>query len=156
MKLGAWMVMLVVMILFISFIGIAIPGLNPIPQAFGLNVSSNSTVINADVENSGVWSVLFGESAFTLFGVSFSKGILVALIGIAVIVIGLFAKGYDVSLVILPIVAFVGGLFISAFWAVISYTIQFNQIWLTGIITLILGGLAVGFVMSLVDYFSGR
>ena len=155
MRLGEWMVMLSVMIMFLSFIGVP-TGLNPTISTLGINISSNSTMTNADVESSGFWGYLFGESAFTLFGVSFSKGILISLVGTGVIIIGLFAKGYDTSLIILPLVVFIAGLFVGTFWAIISYVSTFHQWWMTSIITLIFGGLAIGFIMSCVNYFAGR
>jgi hypothetical protein len=157
MKLGAWLVMLTVMILFLSLIGLDIAGLNPINEALGVTVNSTSSeIINADIENSSFWGRMFGETSFSLFGINFTAGILIALLGTGGIVIGLFAKGYDVSLVILPIIVFVGGLFISTFWSIISYVKDFNEAWMTSIVAILFVGLGIGFVMSCVDYFAGR
>lgn len=156
MKLGTWMVMLIVLIMFLSFMGVP-TGLNPIPEAFGIDINNtDSTLEGADVESSNFWSYLFDEEPFELLGVKFSKGILLSLVGTALVVIGLFAKGYDTSLVILPIVVFIAGLFISTFWGVISYVSTFSQWWMTSLITIIFGGLAVGFIMSCLDYYAGR
>jgi len=156
MKLGSWMVMIVVMIMFLSFMGLQ-TGLSPIPETFGININqTDSSVTNADLENSGFWNYLFGSTAFTILGIEFSKGILLAIAGTGVIIIGLFAKGYDTSLIILPLVIFIAGLFVSTFWAIISMVSIYNQWWMTSIITLIFGGLAVGFGMACVDYFANR
>lgn len=157
MKLGAWLVMLTVMILFLSMIGLNIAGLNPIREAVGVQINETTgEVINADIENSSFFGKLFGAGTFTLFGVEFTAGILIALLGTGMIVIGLFAKGYDTSLIILPFVVFVAGLFISTFWSIISYVNDFHQSWMTSIITIIFVGLGIGFIMSCVDYFAGR
>lgn len=157
MKLGAWMVMIVTMILFLSLIGLSIPGLNPIVEGIGVNINeSSSSIVSADIESSNLWSKLFGTTAFTLFGIPFTAGILIVLLGTGAVVVGLFAKGYDTSLVILPLIVFVAGLFISTFWAIINYTMGFNQLWITSIVSILFIGLAIGFIMSCVDYFAGR
>ena len=123
MKLGGWLVMLTVMTLFLSLIGLSIPLLNPINEAIGIQINETSSeVISADLESSGFWSRLFGEASFSLFGVEFTAGILIVLLGAGALAVGLFARGYDTSLIILPFVVFVAGLFISTFWGVISYT----------------------------------
>lgn len=156
MRLGGWLVMLTVMIMFLGFMGIP-TALNPTIRTVGINITdNNSTLVSADIENSGFWKSLFAEEAFTVGGVTLSKGILLALIGTGTIIVGLFAKGYDVSLVILPVVVFVGGLFVSTFWIIIGHVAGFEQWWMTSLITILFGGLAIGFIMSLVDYFSGR
>jgi hypothetical protein len=157
MRLGAWIVMIVTLIMFLSLIGLTIPGLNPVLQGVGVNINeTNSTIISADIESSTIWNKLFGSTAFTLFGVNFTAGILITLLGTGAVIVGLFAKGYDTSLVILPFIIFIGGLFISTFWAIMNYVIGFNQGWITSIVVIIFVGLAVGFIMSLVDYFAGR
>lgn len=157
MKLGGWLVMLSVMILFLSLIGLNIPGLNSINEQVGIRVdNSTSQVTSADIENSNIWTILFSNSAITIFGVSFSAGgILIALLAGSVAV-GLFAKGYDPSLVLLPIVIFVAGLYASTFWAIISYVKGFSQTWITSIVAIIFSGLGIGFIFSCIDYFGGR
>jgi len=154
MRLGAWMVMLISMILFLSFMGIQIAGLNPIPETFGININqSTGDLESADVEASGFWGTLFGETAFTILGIEFSKGILISLVGTIVVIIGLFAKGYDPSLVVIPLLVFIGGVFISTFWSIIKYVGEFHQSWMTNITAIIFTGLAIGFTMAIVDYF---
>ena len=157
MKLGNYLVLLLTMILFLSFLGLNIAGLNPIREAAGITLNETTgELISADIESSNIFSRLFGTVAFTLFGVEFTAGILVALVGTGAVIVGLFAKGYDTSLVILPFVLFVAGLFIATFWSIIKYVATFNQYWMTSIITILFGGLAIGFIMSCVDYFAGR
>jgi len=157
MKLGGWLVMLTVMVLFLSFIGLDIAGLNPISEGMGITTNStNSEVISADLESSTFWGRLFGEATFSLFGIEFTAGILIILLGTGAIIVGLFARGYDTSLVILPFVVFVAGLFISTFWSIIMYVKDFHEVWMTPIVTLLFMGLGIGFVMSCVDYFAGR
>jgi len=138
--------MLTGMIMFLSLLGLP-TGLTPVLDGLGVTLNSTtSTVMTADLESSSLWSKIFGSGA----------GILIILGGAAVVTIGLFARGYDPSLVILPFIVFVGGLFISTFWGVTLYVSTFNQTWLTSIIALIFTALAVGFVTACVDYFAGR
>jgi len=157
MKLGGWLIMLTILILFLSFIGLNIAGLNPITEGIGVTMNETTGGIqNADIEESGFWNRLFGTTAFTLFGISFTAGILIALIGTGAVVVGLFAKGYDTSLVILPFVVFVAGLYISTFWSIMGYVKDLKEVWMTNIVALLFIALAVGFIMACVDYFAGR
>ena len=146
MRLGAWLVMLTAMILFLTFVGIP-TGLSPVLDTIGIEVNQTSLdVVSADIESSTFWDWLFDNST----------GILVLLSLGGAVVIGLFAKSYDTSLIILPFIILVAGQFIVTFWAIIKLVITYEQWWMTSIITLIFGALAVGFIMSCVDYFAGR
>ncbi len=146
MKLQGWLMMLTGMIMFLSLLGLP-TGLTPVLDGLGVSINSTtSEVITADLENSSLWSKIFGSGT----------GILILLGGAAVISIGLFARGYDPSLIILPFIVFIGGLFISTFWGVTLYVSTFNQPWMTSIIALIFTALAVGFGTACVDYFAGR
>lgn len=145
MKLGAYLMMLVGMMIFLELVGIS-TGIGQTLGVFGININSqNGQVTSADIENSSFWDTLFGNA-----------GILVLLAAGGAVIIGLFAKSYDTSLVILPFVIAVGGWFISTFWIIINYVVQLNETWMTSLVATIFGVLAIGFVMALVDYFSGR
>jgi len=146
MKLGAWLVMLTAMIMFLSLLGLP-TGLNSTLEKVGININPDTAQIeSADIESSTLWDRVFGSGI----------GILVILGAGAIIAIGLFARGYDPSLIIIPLIVLVAGVYISTFWGVISYVATFNQTWMTSIVGLIFSVLAVGFTMSCVDYFAGR
>ncbi len=146
MKLQGWLMMLTAMAMFLSLLGLP-TGLTPVLDGLGISINSTtSEVITADLENSNLWNKIFGSGT----------GILIIVGGAAIITIGLFARGYDPSLIILPFIVFVAYLFISTFWGITSYVSTLNQSWLTSIIALIFTALAVGFSVSLVDYFAGR
>lgn len=151
MKLGAWLVMLTVMMFFLALVGINITGLSPILQDMGLTINitsdatSSSSVADFNVKTSSFWNFLFNTTT----------GVLIILAGTAVIV-GMFARGYDTSLVLLPIIMFVGTLYVSTFWSVIQYVQGFNLLWMSAVTVLIMGGLLVGFFWSLFDYFGAR
>ena len=159
MKLGAWVVMLSTMIMILLFLGININSnegdSNPVIESVGIDIT-NSTVQSADISNSGFWKSLFSEEAVTIAGVAISGGALILLLGAGSVIVGLFAKGYDPSLVILPFVVIIAGIYVSVGWSTIQYVGNFNQWWMTSLITIIFGGLGIGFVFSCVDYFAGR
>lgn len=146
MKLGAWLMMLTAMIMFLTFMGLP-TGLNSTLDSLGITIDDGTAQLqSADVESASFWNRLFNSTT----------GILVLLSLGGAVVIGLFARSYDTSLVILPFVIFVAGLFITTFWSVIKYVDTFNQWWMTSIIALIFSSLAIGFIMANVDYFAGR
>ncbi len=146
MKLQGWLVTLTGMIMFLSLLGLP-TGLTPILDGLGVTIDPLTAELQtADLENSNLWAKIFGSGT----------GILIILGVGAVVTIGLLARGYDPSLIIIPFIVFVGGLYISAFWGIISYVATFNQSWITSIVGLIFTALAVGFAISTIDYFAGR
>jgi len=147
MRLGGWMVMLTGLVLFLTLVGLP-TGLTSILNSLGITINPVTAEITAiDIESSSFWSEIFGTT-----------GILVAVIGTGVgsVLVGLFGKGYDPSLVYAPFIVAVAAIFISTFWGIISYVMSFGQLWMTSIVGLMFGVLGVGFVMSCVDYFGGR
>lgn len=153
MKLGAWVVMLTVMITIMSFLGIN-TAVSPLINNIGINITDGN-LINADLESSPLWVKLFSEDAIEIFGVTLDGGILLILLGSTVIV-GFLAKGYDTSLVLLPIVIFTAITFMSSFWSIISYVSDLGEWWMTAITTILFGGLMVGFIYACLDYYGGR
>lgn len=144
MKLGGWLVMLTVMILFCTFMGFNLK-LDTILDKVGINVDQDTSKLeSADIESSSFWSKIFS-----------STGILIIVVG-SMVVIGFFAKGYDPSLVVLPLVIFVAGMYITTFWGVILFISEYEQWWMTSLVSLIFSALAIGFTMSCVDYFANR
>lgn len=139
MKLGTFVVMLLVMLMFLQFVGVDVTGSSKILNAMGLG--------NGDIENSTLWSEIFAIS-----------GILGGLIGVAVIFVGLFTRSYDPSLAILPFIIFIAGLMISAFFNIINYVgdVLPGQDWIINLVMTIFGALGVAFVFSCVDYYAGR
>ena len=147
MRLGGWVVTLSAMIMFLTLMGLP-TGLDSIMTSIGVTTNSTtSEIVSVDVEQSTIWSKIFGTT-----------GILVLIIGTGVgsVLIGLFGKGYDVSLVYAPFLVAIAGIFVSTFWGIIIYVKGFEQLWMTSIIALIFGVLGLGFAMSCLDYFGGR
>lgn len=143
MQLGGWVVMLVSFILFLFLIGLP-TGLNDMVSGLGIGTDDNG-VIDSDIESSSLWSEVFGVT-----------GILVVLGASGLIIIGLFGKGYDPSLVYVPFIIYIGGLFIRTFTTIVTFVHGFNQVWLTSIVALIFTAMGFGFAMSCLNYFGGR
>jgi hypothetical protein len=140
MRLQGWIMMLVGMMIFMTLFGIAPSEVSEVLGKIGLEVSETD-IDTEDVEFFYFWLYVIG----TLGG-----------IGIAGAAIGLFARGYDPSLVYAPICVVIAGIFISFFWATIVMVRELNVWWMSGIVYLIFGTLLVGFMMAILDYFGGR
>jgi len=144
MKLWNYIVLLLTMILFLEFVGMP-TGVSLILDTFGININPTTTeLVTADIENS------------TFFGwVLAGSGILVVLAGGSAIVVGLFARSYDTSLVILPALISVGTLFAGTFWLVIKYVSDApgSTGWAVKLVAMIFVPLAAGFVWSCVEFF---
>lgn len=146
MKLGSFAVVFLCMIMFLEFVGVP-TGASTILGTFGVNINSDTgTLVSADGEQSEFWGWIFGEGA----------GILVVLSIGGAIIVGLFAKSFDTSLIILPFIISLGTLLSSTAWTLIKYMNTFGEAWATNIVAIIMAGVAVAFIMSCVDYFAGR
>ena len=99
MRLGGWMIMLSVFIMVILLMGIDVP-LNRVIGNFGMNITNEGEVINANLEDSSFWLKLFDKAEG-------NKGLLVKLGLVGIIMIGLFAKGYDTSIILAPIIVII-------------------------------------------------
>lgn len=135
MRLGGWVITLVAMSLFLTIIGVD-SGITAILEKIGV------TANGMDIKQATFYLTLL--SAFAVVGAG------------GAIVVGLFAKSYDVSLIILPFVTFVLSLFITVFHSIFLVVSAYEIAWLTWIITIIFGSLTFGFIMACVDYFAGR
>ena len=144
MNLGSWLVMLTAMMIVLEFFGMP-TGLSGVLSEFGININPVTSQLTADIENSTFFSWIFGNA-----------GILILISGGAAIIVGLFAKSYDISLVILPLVISVGTLFASTSWFIIKYAQSIGQDWITMLIATIFIPMGIGFIWSCVDYFAGR
>jgi len=148
MKLGGWTVMLLVFCIVLNIVGITNIG-KSVFETFNIGIANNGTVTSADVEDSTFWRSMFNEDED-------NKGILVALGVAGLIIIGLFAKGFDVSLVYVGFIVLAAGWFIGTFWQTINYVNLLGHLWLTYITLIVFGGMAAGFIMACLNYFGGR
>ena len=143
MKLGAWMVMITILV-----VGFVILGFNSPENNIGGTLLTFLGITIGDIFQftvvSPFWTAVIG--AITL-----AAG--------ATIVIGLYGRGYDSSLIYsIGIVAF-GTIFlvslIQIYFALFS-TLPEGYYWIAQVIGLVFAGLGVGYVMATFDYFGGR
>ncbi len=149
MKLQIWLIMLVGMMLFMQFSGFH-TGLTGTLETVGIEIETvNSTLVSdgssQGIDNSSLWNKIFGTS-----------GILVLLAGGALIAIGLFARGYDPSLIYVPFIIFVATTFIGTFWSVIIFAQNTGDTWVIAIVTTLFIPMGISFAMACVDYFGNR
>ena len=145
MKLGTFVVMFLVMVMFLEFVGVP-TGASTILGSFGININPNNELTDIDGANSTFWNWIFGAGA----------GVLLIISAGGAVIIGFFAKSYDPSLVILPLIVSIGTLFSSTAFTIIKYMNSYGQAWATNIVALIMIGVGIAFLMSCVDYFTGR
>lgn len=143
MKIGEFCVVIITMIIFLEFMGIP-TGLDMITDSYGF-IMGDGQLTSADMESSSFFNDIFGLT-----------GALIVLAGAGAVIVGFFAKGYDVSLVILPIIIATATLFAGTFWTITSHVQELEQVWATNLVTIIMGGIGVAFIWSCVDYFAGR
>ena len=141
MKLGGWTIMLAVMIVLLSLMGVSTT-LSPLAESVGIYVT-DSVVQTADMESSSLWDELFNASS----------GILVTLAGTSLIGIGLYVWTKDRKVTIVPFILWLGGIFITSFWTIISQISELNTWWMTSLSALFFGALAIGYVFACLDYF---
>jgi hypothetical protein len=133
MRLSGWLTMLTGMILFLTLIGVD-TGLTFIVDFLGLDSTG----------------IAFVDSSF------FTQLIAaIAIVGTTGLVIGTFGRSLDPRLLIAPFIVIIAGMFAQTFIKIISLVGNEGQIWMTSIVVVLFGSLAVGFAMACLDYFSG-
>ena len=144
--LGKFTIVILTTILFLELIGVPTGG-GLVLNSFGVNITQTEySVESADVSNSWFYNKIFGASV----------GILLVVGAAGAVIIGFFAKSYDTSLVILPLILGIGGLLASTSWTIISYANGLHALWLTKIVTVVFIALGIGFLWACVDYFHTR
>lgn len=140
-------IIFVTMALFMTFMGIP-TGLTVILNQLGININpATLQFINISLGNSVFWNWIFTEGALAVLVSS----------GVGAIIVGFFARSYDSSLIILPIIISFAGLYISLFGITILYVVNtIQQAWATNLIVTVFGALGLGFIWSCVSYFAGR
>lgn len=144
MKLTTWIVLITVMITFLSLVGFP-TSFSSILGSVGI-MESGGVVSAVDAEGSSFWSFLFGSTA----------GFFITLLLTSSVSAGLYLITKDTNLLSAPFIIWVGSLFISSFVMISQVIIETHSWWMTGITTIIFGGLMVGYIGSSVDYFFNR
>ena len=140
MKLGEWTVFLITMIIFMEMLGVT-TGLGLMLQTVGIGVE-DGTVTGGDLEGSNIWALVLAALAVISAG--------------GAIAIGFFARSYDTSLVIAPLIVSVLLLFGSTFFSIMSIPALVSTPWIKNIIGILFIGMGGSFLWSGVNYFAGR
>ena len=140
MKLGAWMAFITIILVGLTIFGFDSLG-GTLFNYIGIGFSD---VISLNINSATFWITILGA---------------LTLLGVGGVVIGLFGKGYDPSIVIAGVLVTFGLVFISSFLQI--YITLFSELgpeyyWMTNVIGLLFVGLGVGYVMATFDYFGGR
>ena len=140
MKLGSYVIMFVSLLAFLEFIGIPTT-FSQVLSFFNIEIV-NAQLVSADIGNAPFW--LATLTALT------------AVSALGAVIVGLFVRTYDTSLVILPLIIAVGGTMISTSWGIILIAGNTQEGWLIKLVATIFIALGIGFIWSCVDYFAGR
>jgi len=139
MKLGEWTIILLGMTIFLELMGVT-TGLSVLAK-FGSSIA-NGTLTTTSLEGTSFWIVALAILATVSAG--------------GAVVIGLFAKSYDTSLVIVPLITAVLLIFGSAFFSIMTIPEIVEEVWIRNIVGIIFTLMGVAFVWSAIDYFAGR
>ena len=148
MKLWNYMMIMLTMIIFLSFMGLSPPAVSDKLSDMGIGISStDATLTSYDVGNSVWFNFLFSGAGALL---------LTVLTGGAVIV-GFFTKSFEWKLVLLPFFTSFVVLFIGFGWSIITLVnTTEGSGWLVPIIATVFLPLTVMFVFSIVEWFGGQ
>lgn len=141
MKLTGWVVLISVMLMFLSLVGFQTV-FSPVLSKLNINIIDGN-IASADSESSDLFDLLFNSTT----------GILVSLSALSAVIVGLYVTSRDNSVLALPFIIYIGGVFAVSFWSIITLV---TEGWMRNIVGLIFGGLSIGFITSCMDYFLGR
>jgi hypothetical protein len=82
-------------------------------------------------------------------------GLLVLVSTAGAVIVGFFTKQFDWKLVLVPFMTGTIILFASTGWQIVQFAQTTGESWLIGIVATIFLPLTIGFVYSIVEFFSG-
>ncbi len=136
MKVFNYIILIIGLIIMFEIAGIPTGSAN-ILTFVGIDLNTGSTTTNSNLFNS-----IFGTT-----------GILIGLgVGIAV---GFITKSQPENFIILPLITGSFVFFMGAFTSIIIWAQENTSIWSSTIVSLVLGVLSVGYIISLVEFFRG-
>lgn len=138
MKVWNYFIIFTTLFIFLEFVGFSM-GFGNILGYFGVQFSEGQ-LVSADIANSNLYSFIF-TTVLILSG--------------GAVIIGLFSKSFEPSLVLLPVITTVFVKFANTAWVIIKYAQETGQAWLTGIVALIFIPLTLGYVVACVEWFRG-
>lgn len=146
MKVWNYMIIMLTMMIFLSFLGINTSGSDEVLSSAGIEINETTgELITADVSNSSWYTQLFNAT----------NGLIVAIgLGTAIIV-GFFTKTFDWKIALVAFFTSFVIKFVVFGYAVISLAIDTGEEWLIGIVATIFLPITAMFIVSIVEWFGG-
>ena len=119
-------------------------GLNALLVLIGISITGLGTT-SANITTSTLSDVLFSSSS----------GLLIAGIATGAIIAGLFTRSSPENFILLPLITGIGFAFAGTFVSVINYAVTNGSVLTGSIAVLIMAPMAVGYVISLAEFFRG-
>lgn len=146
MKVWNYMIIMLTMMVFLTFVGLAPSGTQNILQTVGININqTTSELISGDVVNSNWFDILFNGLTGLIVVAGFSTAIIV----------GLFTRQFEWKLVLVGFFTGFVVLFVSFGWSIVQLARTTGENWLTAVAATIFLPLTVMFVFSIVEWFGG-
>jgi len=146
MKVWNYMMIMLTMMIFLSFMGYSLTGSDTILQDVGIEINSTTgELVEGDVANSNWFDKLFNASTG-----------LIVLAGLAVaIAVGFFTKQFDWKLALVGFFTSFVIFFVSFGWNIIELAKSTGETWLVAVIATIFLPLSAMFVISIIEWFGG-
>ena len=146
MKVWNYMMIMLTMMIFLSFLGYSLTGSNTILQDIGIEINSTTgELVEGDIVSSNWFDKLFNAT----------NGLIV-LAGLAVaIAVGFFTKQFDWKLALVGFFTSFVIFFVSFGWSIIELAKSTGETWLVAVIATIFLPLSAMFIISVLEWFGG-
>lgn len=149
MKIWNYMMIMLTMMIFLSFLGFSPTGSGSMLNNLSISINTSATnptdLVTADLVGSSWFEKLFNKTT----------GIL-ALIGLGgAIIVGLFSKTFDWKIVMIAFFISFVSTFVYFGYSIVQLAQSTGEIWLTAIIATIFLPLTAMFIFSIVEWFGG-
>lgn len=141
MKVWNFMMIMLTMMVFLSFLGIQPTSAGAVLNDTGIQIV-NGTLVSGDTSSSSWYSRMF----------NLTDGILLAF-GTAVIVIGLYTRSFEWKIGLIPFFTVFAIKFISFGWSL--FLLAEGEAWLEGVIATVFLPMTAMFIFSIVEWFGG-
>lgn len=146
MKVWNYMMIMLTMMIFLSFMGYSLTGSDIILQDIGIKINSTTgELVEGDIASSNWFDKLFNATSG-----------LIVLAGLAVaIAVGFFTKQFDWKLALVGFFTSFVIFFISFGWSIIELAKSTGETWLVAVIATIFLPLSAMFIISILEWFGG-
>ena len=146
MKVWNYMMIMLTMMIFLSFVGFAPISSTTMLDDIGIEINSTTgELIEGDVANSNWFNKLFNSTT----GLIVAAGLAVA------IAVGFFTKQFDWKLALVGFFTSFVVFFVTFGWSIIELAKSTGETWLVAVIATIFLPLSAMFIISIVEWFGG-